>query len=177
MDTNISAVKAILHDGASNIVSAKAIFCDVDGVLTDGMMYYNEQGLVMKAFNTRDAAAMSRLKANNIKVYFLTASVDVITAKRLSIMNPDGVIMDCDNKLKDIKQICEDTGINVKECLYIGDDIMDIPAMQSIGYSVCPVDAVPSVIEVADCVLTINGGQGCLALVADLLLKGYLLKE
>ena len=151
----------------------RAIFTDVDGVLTDGGFYYSEKGLAMKRFCTRDAAAVVRLKAAGYKVCAVTHSADMITSRRLEDMWFDMFQVGVKCKIKSIKKICEEYGLDMsREVIYIDDDVGGIPAMEAVAVSFCPADAAPAVLRHGR-VCDAKGGEGVLAEVADLLLREY----
>jgi len=149
----------------------KALFTDVDGVLTDGGYYYSKDGLCMKKFNTRDAAALHRLKSAGIKFYVVTTTDDEITKKRIERMNPDYAWFGAEDKLAAVKEICvELAGCDLKDAAYIGDDTMDIPVMAAVGMAYCPADAI-GVWGYANVICNRAGGEGVLAEVVDLILR------
>ena len=156
----------------------RAIISDVDGVLTDGGFYYNEDGLVMKKFNTRDASSIFRLRSAGVKLFIITMSDDPITNRRIETLKKwhldehdiELFIHGVDDKLKVVNQICKEYGYALDEVIYIGDDYGDIPVMEAVGVSYCPYDAPLSVVIAATYVCDTKGGEGVLAEVVDSLL-------
>ena len=145
----------------------EAIIVDCDGVLTDGGMYYNADGLAFKKFNTRDFAATWRLKEAGLKWYAVTAADDAATRRRIDAMNPEIALYNTSDKLQAVREICmELEGYDLSEVAYIGDDVMDIPAMKAVGKSYCPADAAESVLQIGFC-CTRKGGEGVFAEVVD----------
>lgn len=149
----------------------EAIFTDVDGVLTDGGFYYDEDGLKMKRFCTRDAAAVHRLRAKGYLVFAVTHSDDKITTTRLEDMKFDKYVTGVESKKESIEAICAEFElIMFRQAVYIEDDVGGISAMRSVAVSFCPADAAPSVLEQGR-VCHAKGGEGVLAEVADLILR------
>lgn len=149
----------------------KAIFADVDGVLTNGGFYYSKNGLAMKKFCTRDAAAVYRLRQAGYLVFAVTHSDDDITTLRLRDMKFDGYYIGVEDKVESIKAICDEFNLDMsKGAIYIEDDVGGIPAMKAVAVSFCPADAAPSVLEQGR-VCQAKGGEGVLAEVADLILR------
>jgi len=145
----------------------KAIFTDVDGVLTDGGMYCNADGLLLKKFHTRDVGAVYRLRVAGIKFFVLTASDDELTRKRIDRMLPDEAIYGIVDKLKHVKLICDKYGFDLSEVAYIGDDVIDRDAMMAVGMSICPLDALESIKGISNRICQVRGGAGVLAWVVD----------
>lgn len=149
----------------------KAIFTDVDGVLTDGGFYYDEDGLRMKRFCTRDAAAVHRLRNAGYLVFAVTHSDDKITTTRLEDMEFDKYLTGVECKVESIKQICKEFDlIPFRQAIYIDDDVGGLPAMREVAVSFCPADAAPAVLRHGR-VCDAKGGEGVLAEVADLILR------
>ena len=149
----------------------KALFTDVDGVLTDGGFYYSENGLEMKKFCTRDAAAVYRLRQAGYLVFAVTHSADGITTTRLEDMEFDKYLAGVEDKVESIKQICEEFDlIPFRQAIYIDDDVGGLPAMREVAVSFCPADAAPAVLRHGR-VCDAKGGEGVLAEVADLILR------
>lgn len=145
----------------------RAIFCDVDGVLTDGGYFYNASGLCMKKFHTRDASAAVRLKEYGIKLFVITGATDDITKERIGRMTLEAACFGVEDKLKMIETICEKYGYALDEVAVVGDDWMDLPAMQAVGLSFCPADAAIPVFNAADIACSCKGGEGVLCEVID----------
>ena len=145
----------------------KAVFTDVDGVLTDGGYYYTKDGLEMKKFNTRDAAAVKRLQAEGVLVFVVTSADDEITKRRMADMCVDEAVYGRADKLEAVKEICEKHGLALAdEVVYIGDDFMDVAALEAAAIGFSPDEAILSVEEVS--VSTYRcGGEGVLSEVAD----------
>jgi len=151
----------------------KALITDVDGVLTDGGYYCDDKGLAFKKFNTRDAAAVHRLKMAGIKFVVVTSCDDEITKKRIARMRPDCAVFGIEDKLTMAREICmEEFGLTLDQVAYIGDDQMDAPLLKAAGYSYCPDDATIGAIgAVKDAVCWSKGGEGVLAEVVDVILR------
>ena len=160
---------ADIYDKLSTV---KAVITDVDGVLTDGCMYWAKEGLLFKKFHTRDVGAVFRLRDNGIKFFVITAANDDITRKRIEMMHPDlsryGIARD---KFPCTKMVIDEWGFDLDEVAYIGDDEIDKEVMQAVGVSIAPIDALDSVRDVADIICPLDGGKGVLAWVTDKILN------
>ena len=149
----------------------KLVITDVDGVLTDGGMYYSEKGEIMKKFNTKDGMAVELLHKNSIKTVFLTKENSKIAKSRAKKVKADGVYINVSDKEKYLSQICKKFAVKPNEILYIGDDINDIEIIKKIGFSSCPNNAVNNVKKIVDYVCKINGGEGVLREMTEVILK------
>jgi 3-deoxy-D-manno-octulosonate 8-phosphate phosphatase (KDO 8-P phosphatase) len=149
----------------------KIILTDVDGVLTDGGMYYTEKGDIMKKFHTRDGMGVTLMKKYKIPTIIITKEKTPMVkqwSKRMKIEKLyDGIIQ----KEKILKKIFDKYNVNSDEILYIGDDVNDIQLLKKVGISVCPNDAIKSVKKECDYICNTKGGEGVLREIADIIIS------
>lgn len=142
--------------------SFKMLVLDVDGTMSDGGMYFSESGDEFKRFHAKDGRAILHLIRSAVEVAFLSSGSRTDTvmnrAKRLGVTR---VHVGRDRKLEILQKWSTETGIALDEMAFIGDDMNDLEAIQSVGFSACPSDAAPAVLEAADVVLFARGGDGC----------------
>jgi 3-deoxy-D-manno-octulosonate 8-phosphate phosphatase (KDO 8-P phosphatase) len=148
----------------------KAIFFDVDGVLTDSRIIYDETGKEIKNFNVKDGQIISYLKKAGIVVGAISGRESGATAKRSAELKLDFCHQGILDKATTFQKLVEHYQFKKKEVAFIGDDINDIPVFRIAGLSVCPADTFPYVKEFADLVTNAKGGRGVLREVADLVL-------
>ena len=151
----------------------KLFLTDVDGVLTDGGMYYSENGDEMKKFNTRDGMGIQLLREAGIKTGIITSENTQIVERRAKKLNIDYVYQGKRNggKLQSAINICEKEGITLKEAAYIGDDINCLELLQNVGLAACPADAMAKVKEVPGIyILSKKGGEGAVREFAEIIL-------
>jgi len=146
------------------------VLTDVDGVLTDGGMFYAEGGKVFKKFNTRDGMGIELLKKNGIITIFLTKENSEASKKRAKKLKTK-IYFGVQNKEKKLKDICKIRKINNESVAYIGDDVNDISIMKLVGLSASPNDGISEVKRVADYTCSKNGGCGAFREFADMILK------
>ena len=137
----------------------KLVITDVDGVLTDGGMYYSSKGESLKKFNTRDSMGMELLRQINIQTILMTRENSIIVKKRALKMKVD-LYMKIKNKKEYLPIICKKYKIKANNIAYIGDDVNDIEIMKSIGFSGAPNDAVDEIKSISNYVCKLKGGQG-----------------
>jgi 3-deoxy-D-manno-octulosonate 8-phosphate phosphatase (KDO 8-P phosphatase) len=143
---------------------------DVDGVLTDGGMYYSEMGDELKKFNTRDGMGIKMLQLAGIVTAFITKEKTAIVERRGRKLAVPEVHQAADDKLPVLTRVIEKYGLNLNEVAYIGDDVNDLQTLLAVGFSAAPADAMPSVLQVVHYVCKKRGGEGAVREVADLIL-------
>jgi YrbI family 3-deoxy-D-manno-octulosonate 8-phosphate phosphatase len=149
----------------------KIVMSDVDGVLTDGGMFYSKTGEAMKKFHTRDGMAIELLRNNNIKTIFISKENSQIVKQRAKKIKPDLTFFGILHKEKILEKICRKFNITNNEIAYIGDDINDLKIMELVGFSATPNDGIEDVKKIAHYVCKRKGGEGVLREVADLILS------
>ena len=154
-----------LRERASKI---KLLAFDVDGVMTDGSITYDENGIEYKTFNAKDGHGLAKM----VKSGFLTA---VITGRRNGTVDRrdedlhfSEVFQGVKNKLPILEGIMEKYELDYSQVAYMGDDEPDIPILEKVGLSACPADAVDKVRNICDFVSSKNGGRGAVRELCDL---------
>ena len=151
----------------------KLFVSDVDGVLTDGSMYYSENGDELKRFSTYDGMAFSILKKLGIMTAIVTSENTKIVANRCAKMKIDFVYQGLygAEKLNAVKEICKEHNILLSEVSYIGDDLNCTEILNSVGYRACPANAVKEIKSIKDIlVLNYKGGDGVVREYLDFLI-------
>ncbi len=163
--------KRNIHISESIIPEIRLFLSDCDGCLTDGGMYYSEQGDELKKFNTRDGMGFALLRKRGILTGIVTGEDVDLNRRRAEKLKLDILETGCEDKAAVITRICREQGISPENVAYIGDDINDIDAMKIVGFACCPADAVPQVREVAKYIAKANGGEGVIREVAETILS------
>ena len=138
----------------------KLILTDIDGVWTDGGMYYDQTGNEWKKFNTYDSAGVLFAHRLNIPVGIITGENTEIVSRRAQKLNVDHLMQGVKDKLAVVLQLCQDLGIDIKDVAYIGDDIGDIALLRAVGGAGVPASAPDYVKELSHFVLSKKGGEG-----------------
>jgi len=148
----------------------KLVITDVDGVLTDGGMYYSGKGDIMKKFHARDGMGVTILKKHKIPTIIITkekTKIVKIWSKKMSINHLyDGI----QNKSSLLKKIIQIYKIQPKNIAFIGDDINDIELLKKVGLSVTPNDGILQTKKISDYVCKNIGGNGAFRELADLII-------
>jgi 3-deoxy-D-manno-octulosonate 8-phosphate phosphatase (KDO 8-P phosphatase) len=149
----------------------RAIIFDVDGVLTDGRVGYGPDGIRIKFFDVRDGAAIGVALAAGLRVGFLSGRSDPATLERAKELALSFVYTDNRDKAAAFRRLLEDQSLEAAQCLYVGDDLLDVPVIRSAGIGIAVLDAAPEAREAADLVLERRGGDGAARAVIELLLR------
>lgn len=156
--------KHVLAHTNNSTPTIKLFLSDIDGTLTDGGMYYSENGDELKKFNTRDGMGMGMLREKGIKVGIITSEDRELNQRRADKLKLDFFYQGKKNggKLAVAKEICEQMGITLHEVAYIGDDVNCIELLSAVGLAACPADADARVKAIPGIhVMTKKGGEGC----------------
>ena len=152
-------------------IDIKILLTDVDGVLTDGGMYYSTHGDVMKKFNSKDGMGINILRKKNISTIIVTKEKTDIVKKWAKKMNVKKVYDGVLKKELILEKICKSFKISEKEIVFIGDDVNDLELMKKVGFSVTPKDGNNTVKKIADYTTKSNGGYGAVREITDLIIK------
>ncbi len=156
----------------------KLVLTDIDGVWTDGGMYYSESGDELKKFSTSDSVGVLFLKMHNIPVVIITGEETAAVERRALKLKIDKIYQGVRNKLQVAKDIIAEMGIEFSEVAFIGDEINDIPLMIECGYVGIPANASEYMDAYADIRLKTAGGQGAFKeFVLHILNKNSLLED
>ena len=137
----------------------KAVILDVDGVLTDGRVGYGGPELI-KFFHYRDGHWLKLAVRAGLIVGLLSGRSSRANRERAAELGLSFVREDVHDKLEEFEKLLREYGLKPEECLYMGDDVMDMPPMRRAGVAVAVADAVPELDEVADWRTRLGGGHG-----------------
>lgn len=149
----------------------KILLTDVDGVLTDGGMYYTAEGLVMKKFNAKDGMGANLLRENGVKIGIISADKTPIAKKRAEVLKFDYIYFGITKKIEALAEIIKISGVQSSEIAFIGDDVNDLEVFENVGLSIAPSDAASKVLQKADLITPIGGGKGAYRYIADLIIE------
>ena len=167
----ISILKGEQSDNEKSLLSnIELVITDVDGVLTDGGIYYDEHGECMKRFHVRDGLGIKLLQQAGVKVAVLSGRDSKALRKRLADLGIDIFNLGVKNKEVACKDIIKQVGTTKANTLYIGDDSIDLPAFISCGLAVTVADAPEYIKSQCDLILDTQGGFGAFRELADKIL-------
>ncbi len=158
----------------NKISKIKLLILDVDGVMTDGGMYFTENGDQIKKYNTKDGMAVLYLTKNEFQVGIISSGFsDNMVKKRAEMLGIQRCYVGRDKKIEILSNYCKELDIKLENVAIIGDDINDLEIIKSVGFSACPSDAMDVVKTNVDVILSKKGGEGCVREFID----SYLLSE
>lgn len=147
----------------------KIFLSDVDGVLTDGGMYYTENGDEFKKFSCYDGMGMMLLQKKGFKVGILTSEDRLINRNRAEKLSLDYDFHGIENKFQFIKEFCEKENVKMSEIAYIGDDINCFELLSNVGIAACPTNAINKIKSIPNIILLkSSGGNGAFREFAEL---------
>ena len=143
---------------------------DVDGVLTDGALYYTDEGIEIKAFNTLDGHGLKMLQKFGVAVAIITGRKTRCVELRMQNLGIDLLFQGVENKWETMQSLLAQLGINADEAGYMGDDVVDLPVMTACGFSAAPADAHDLVKRHARMFANKAGGHGAVREVCEFIL-------
>ena len=149
----------------------KIVLTDVDGVLTDGGMYYTKDGDVMKRFHVRDGMGVSLLRKNKIPTIIVTKETTPMVRKWAKKMNVAKLYDGIQQKELMVDTVCSEYKVKPEELAYIGDDVNDVELLKRVGLSVAPADSIKEVKKICNYVCKTNSGNGVFREICDLILS------
>lgn len=143
-----------------NITLPKLILTDIDGVWTDGGMFYDQLGNEWKKFNTYDSAGVLFAHHLNIPVAIITGETTEIVKRRSEKLKIDYLFQGVKDKLRTALELVYELGIGLDDVAYIGDDLNDIELLSKVGFSAAPCNAPDYIKSQVDYVTSLKGGDG-----------------
>lgn len=151
----------------------RAVVFDIDGVMTDGRLYRDDSGQEIKAFHSRDGLGLKALMRFGFTVVALTARRSNLVQVRMQELGIAHLLQGREDKGAAFAEILAQTGLDAAQVAYMGDDLVDWPAMRQAGLKLCPGDADGWIVEHVDYATRAGGGQGAAREAAELLLAGH----
>lgn len=157
---------------------AKAIrllLLDVDGVLTDGRLYYGNNGEELKAFNIQDGLGIKLLQRNDIQVGIITGRSSELVARRASELGIKLIVQGREDKLTALEEtldaVSEESRLQMEQIAFLGDDLPDVAVIRRVGLGVAVANAREFVVENAHWQTTAKGGHGAVRELAEMILQ------
>jgi len=148
----------------------RLIILDVDGVLTDGRLYYGDDGNEYKSFYSRDGHGLKMLQSHGLDIAILSGRSSIATARRMAELNVCHVYLGVEDKLSVFATFLEQQGLHTEQVAYVGDDIIDLPVMARVGLAIAVADADPFVKRHAHWQTPNPGGHGAVRDACELIL-------
>ena len=148
------------------------IVYDFDGVMTNNTAQVDENGVESVIVSRGDGMAVDMIRKKNIPQMIISTEENKVVAARARKLEIQ-VIQNCPDKKSALIAHCRSEGIDLKKVLYVGNDVNDLAAMQSVGHRVCPADSHPSIKKVSQIITKARGGAGVIRELADILKIPY----
>ena len=149
----------------------KLVLTDVDGVLTDGGMYYTTQGDIMKKFHTRDGMGVTLLRKYNIPTILITKEKTKMVKQWAAKMKVEKLYDGIIKKNMILDKVCKTFNLKSDEIAYIGDDVNDVPLLKAVCLAVTPNDGTKEAKSVSHYICNLKGGEGAFREFADLIIS------
>ncbi len=149
----------------------KLLILDVDGVLTDGKLFFDDQGIEYKSFHARDGHGIKLLQRTGVVVAVISGRKSASVALRMKSLGIEYVYQGHEDKIAAFEEVVKKVGCRTEQVAHVGDDLLDLPIMVRVGLSIAVNDAVKQVKEFADWSTSLSGGEGAVREVCDLIMQ------
>lgn len=149
----------------------KLLILDVDGVLTDGKLFFDSEGNEYKSFHARDGHGIKLLRQTGVEVAVISGRKSTSVALRMKSLGIEHVYQGHENKVAAFNEIIGKIGVTHEQVAHVGDDLLDLPIMIRVGLAIAVNDANFAVKQRADWCTTLSGGQGAVREVCDFIMQ------
>ena len=148
----------------------RLLLMDVDGVLTDGRLYFGADGCVLKAFDVKDGMGIANLHRAGVQTGVISGRDDALVRRRAEDLGMAVVVLGEASKGAAVERVLEERGLPRDAVAFLGDDVNDLPAMMKVGVPLAVSDAHPEVLSFVSYVTRARGGRGAVREVCDAIL-------
>ena len=166
-----SRTKMPLADFQEQLKTVKLLSLDVDGILTDGGLYYTETGDELRKFNVKDGMGMKCARQAGVEICIISASTTNAIQERGKRLGLTHVYTGAKNKIDILQKICDELGVSLDNVAHMGDDLNDIPIMEKIGTPITVADAMGVVKDNTIFITSKDGGKGAVREICDMLVE------
>ncbi len=149
----------------------KLLILDVDGVLTDGKLFFDNQGNEYKSFHAQDGHGIKLLRQTGVEVAIISGRKSIVVELRMKSLGINHVYQGYEDKRSAFAELINQLGLTPAQVAHVGDDLLDLPIMSRVGLSIAVNDATSTVKQHADWCTTRGGGQGAVREVCDLIMQ------
>ena len=161
-------------DLRSKLARTEMLILDVDGVLTDGRLFYGSAGIELKAFNVHDGYGIKKIQLEGISIAIVSGRTSDIVERRAKELNIRFLFQNVAQKDEVLEELCQESGIQPRHMAHVGDDLPDLALFQNVGLGIAVADARVEVQKSADFVTKAKGGEGAVREVCELILASRL---
>jgi 3-deoxy-D-manno-octulosonate 8-phosphate phosphatase (KDO 8-P phosphatase) len=159
------------QDVLDRAAQIRLLICDVDGVLTDGRLYFTPDGQELKSFHARDGHGIKLLQRTGVATAVISGRSSPAVALRMNSLGVEHVYQGRESKLEPFEELLDLLHISPRQTAYVGDDLLDLPLLRRVGLAVAVADAHFSLTGTAHWITTQSGGQGAVREVCDLIMQ------
>jgi 3-deoxy-D-manno-octulosonate 8-phosphate phosphatase (KDO 8-P phosphatase) len=156
-----------------HLATVRLLTIDVDGVLTDGGLYYTDDGRIQRKYNVKDGVGIKRALDAGLEVAIVSAGASGSVPERARTLGVRHVFTGAEDKLAVVAKLAQDLGIALEATAHIGDDLNDVPLMEAVGVAIAVADAEPAAWAAAKVITERRGGEGAVREICDLLVKAH----
>ncbi|MBU3948721.1 MAG: HAD-IIIA family hydrolase [Proteobacteria bacterium] len=160
-----------VSDVKSKLKQVKLLLLDVDGVMTDGTIIYDDNNIQTQTFYVRDGLGIRLLMLAGIEVGVITGRKSDALHHRCKNLNIRYIYDSVKNKVEILNEVIAKTGIKAEDIAYMGDDLPDVSIMKAVGIPIAVADAHEIIIEISDIVTSAKGGSGAIREISEAILK------
>lgn len=164
-------IEQIPDDLKARCARIELVIVDVDGVMTDGRIIVDDRGVETKNFHVRDGLGLALWRSAGKKSAIVSGRSAQVVAQRAEQLKIDRVHQGVEDKAASLRELLEDLKLNADQVCFIGDDLIDLPALRRVGLAACPADAVPEVRQVAHLISRSDGGRGAVREIIETIMK------
>ena len=157
-----------MSGGLERLTQLRLVAFDVDGVFTDGRFYLSDDGSETKAFHTQDGYGVRQLLLSGVAVAVISGRPSPAVEKRMTELGVRHVILGCKDKVAALQDLAGSLDIDLADCAFVGDDLPDLPLLETVGVSISVANAVAAVQERCDYITQRPGGFGAVREICDL---------
>lgn len=164
------ATKRLSHSElCRRLGGVRLLSLDVDGILTDGGLYFADNGLTLRKFNVKDGQGIKHVLEAGIEIAVISAGTQEAIRRRMESLGIPHIFTGVPDKLEALTGLCRRLDIDLADVIHMGDDVNDLPVMEVVGYPITVPDAVAEALDGAVYVTTRMGGAGAVREICDLL--------
>ena len=164
------AIKRLSHQELSRrLGGVRLLSLDVDGILTDGGLYFADNGLTLRKFNVKDGQGIKHVLEAGIEIAIISAGTQEAIRRRMESLGIPHIFTGVPDKLGALTALCDRLSIDLAEVVHMGDDVNDVAVMERVGFPITVPDAVTEALDCALYVTTRMGGMGAVREICDLL--------
>ncbi|MBC7425511.1 MAG: HAD-IIIA family hydrolase [Bacteroidia bacterium] len=153
------------------LINAKAFIFDVDGVMTTGQVLVTEEGMMLRSFNIKDGYAIQHAVKAGYPICIISGGKSSGITKRFEVLGVKDIYIGQSDKQAAYDEFKTKYNLADSDIIYMGDDMPDLPIMKQVGIACCPADAAVDILQVANYISPLNGGQGCVRDILEKTLK------